>query len=261
MKISVITPVYNGEKYIRRTVESILSQKGDFELEYIVCDGKSTDGTLKILEEYKDRCTIVSRKDGSPQAAINSGMEMATGEIGCWLNADDIFEPGTLQTVTETFRKHPDCQWLYGRCRIIDEHDREIRKPITLYKNLLGYFYSRNVLLCENFINQPSTFWKIDLWRRVDHLNSKYKAAWDYELWMNMANKAGPVHVRKLLASFRRHSESISQNNFDKQFDEELEIARKYGNPVTAFLHWINARKIVWIYKLLAIFADRNKKS
>jgi glycosyltransferase involved in cell wall biosynthesis len=260
MKISVITPVYNGEKYIRRTIESILSQKGDFELEYIVCDGKSTDGTLRILEEYKDRCIIVSRKDGSPQAAINSGMEMATGDIGCWLNADDIFEPGALQAVAETFRKRPACRWLYGRCRIIDENGREIRKPVTLYKNLLGYFYSRATLLCENFINQPSVFWKMDLWRSVDKLSGKYRAAWDYELWMNMADKARPAHVRKMLASFRRHPESISQNNFDKQFSEELEISRKYGNIATYFLHWINARKIVCVYKLLAIFAGRNKK-
>ena len=261
MKISVITPVYNGEKYIRRTVESILAQKGDFELEYIVCDGKSTDGTLQILEEYKDRCTVVSRKDGSPQAAINSGMEMATGDIGCWLNADDIFEPGALQAAADTFRQYPDCQWLYGRCRIIDENDREIRKPITFYKNLLGYFYSRTLLLCENFVNQPSTFWRMDLWRKVEHLNGKYRAAWDYELWMSMAEKARPVHVRKLLASFRRHAESISQNHFDKQFAEELAISREHGNLVTYFFHWINARKIVWIYKALAIFADRNKKS
>jgi glycosyltransferase involved in cell wall biosynthesis len=259
MKISVVTPVYNGEKYIRQTVESVLSQSGDFELEYIICDGQSTDGTLKILEEFKDRCTIISRKDGSAQAAINYGMAMATGEIGCWLNADDVFEPGTLQTVATAFQQHPESRWLYGRCRIIDENGREIRKPITAYKNILGYCYSKYVLLCENFINQPATFWRMDLWRETGHLDNKYRAAWDYELWLFMAEKSRPVHLRKLLASFRRHDDSISNNHFERQFQEELAICREHGNVLTSFIHMLNVWKIVWIYKLLSRTGNKNK--
>ncbi len=251
MKISVITPVYNGELFIRHTIESVLSQKGDFELEYIICDGQSTDGTLAILEEYKDRCTVVSRKDGSPQVAINNGMAMATGDIGCWLNADDQFEPGTLQAVADVFRKHPKTQWLYGRCSIVDENDVEIRKPITWYKNILGYFYSRNVLLCENFINQPATFWRMAVWRNASDLDPQFKAAWDYELWMKMSQIAPARAVHRYFARFRRHSGSISENHFIRQFDEELSIARKYGNAIHYLIHKFNVWKIVTVYKLL----------
>ena len=146
MKISIVTPVRNGRQFIRDTVESILAQQGDFELEYIVCDGQSTDGTLEILAEYP-QCRVISRKDGGPFHAINYGMSLATGEMGAWLNADDIYLPGTLAKVADYFRTHPAINWLYGNCPIIDENGREIRRPITLYKELIGFRYSRNMLL------------------------------------------------------------------------------------------------------------------
>jgi glycosyltransferase involved in cell wall biosynthesis len=252
MKISIITPCLNSKKYIRQTIESILSQKGDFELEYIIRDGCSTDGTLEILEEYKDKCIIISKKDGSPQEAINAGMNMATGDIGAWLNADDIYLPGTLQRVADSFKNNPDNLWCYGKCNIIDENNIEIRKPVTLYKNIIGYFYSRKILLCENFINQPSTFWKLNLWHKVSgNLNTEYKAAWDYELWLKMAKASPASHIRKYLASFRRHDESISENHFEKQFREELEISRKHGNIIHYCLHSLLIKLRILIYKTL----------
>lgn len=251
MKISVITPVLNGGRFIRKTVESVLGQQGDFELEYIICDGESTDNTLSILEEYKDRCTIISRKDGSPQEAINRGMSLATGDVACWLNADDVFTPGALEIVASAFKKNPLKHWLYGRCRIINENDVEIRKPITWYKNVLGFFFSRHVLLCENFINQPATFWRLGFWRQVCDLKTKYKAAWDYELWVRMAAVSSPVHIRRYLSEFRRHDESISENHFEKQFQEELAIAGEHGGIIHRIVHTFNVWKIVAIYKLL----------
>jgi glycosyltransferase involved in cell wall biosynthesis len=254
MKITVVTAVKNGEKFIRDTVDSVLSQEGNFDLEYIVRDGESTDSTLAILAEYQadQRLTVISRKDGSPQEAINAGMAMGSGDIGCWLNADDVFEPGTLQTVADIFTRHPKRRWMYGRCRIINNEGIEIRQPITLYKNIIGYFYSFNMLLCENFINQPATFWRMDLWRDIDALDPRFKAAWDYELWLKMASLSRPLHLRKLLTSFRRHNESISENHFEKQFAEELAIAKLYGNWVHSLIHKFNVWKIVTVYKLLS---------
>ncbi|HJO92931.1 MAG TPA: glycosyltransferase family 2 protein [Victivallales bacterium] len=250
MKISVITATLNSEKFIRETVESILSQKGDFILEYIVRDGCSTDRTLDVLKEYGDDIIVVSQKDSSPQEAINNGMKMATGDIGCWLNSDDTFDPGTLQKVVDLFQKNPKVQWLYGRCKIINENNIEIRKFITWYKNFVGYYYSKNILLCENFINQPATFWKMSLWREVSsNLNANYKAAWDYELWLKMANIAPAIHLRKNLASFRRHNESISENYFEKQFNEELTISHEYGNRIHFLIHVLNIKLRTFIYR------------
>lgn len=255
MKITVVTPVYNNALFIRDTVESILGQRGDFELEYIVCDGASTDGTLEILREYESagKLTLISRKDKGPCDAINYGMNLATGDIGCWLNGDDLYLPGTLAKVAAAFEANPDYGWLYGRCRIVDSLGREVRKPITLYKNLLGFFYSRNILLCENFVNQPATFWRMPLWREVGgDLDIRYKAAWDYELWLKMAQKSRALHLRQYLAEFRRHPGSISENFFERQFAEELSIAGEYGNAVHRLIHRFNCWKIVTAYKLLS---------
>ena len=253
IRISVITAVKNGERFIRQTIESVLSQKGDFELEYIIRDGCSTDRTLEIIKEYGNKIILVSKKDGSPQEAINAGMNMATGDIGCWLNADDIFLPGALQKVIDLFHEHPDKDWSYGRCKIIDDNNREIRKPITWYKNILGYFYSRNVLLCENYINQPATFWKMSLWKDVNgSLNKKYKAAWDYELWLKMAKASKAIHIRDYLASFRRTQGTISETHFEKQFNEELEIAKEHGNKLHYYIHYFTKNKILIAYKILA---------
>ncbi len=251
MKISIVTPVRNAEKFIRRTMDSIHGQKGDFELEHIVCDGLSTDGTLEILKEYP-AARVISRKDGGPFNAINYGMDLATGDIGAWLNADDVYMPGALQKVAVFFERHPACRWLYGNCPIIDADDREIRKAITAYKELIGFLYSRNVLLCENFINQPATFWRMDLWREIGGLSSVYKAAWDYELWLKMSEAAPARHIRSDLAGFRRHGESISERFYEKQFAEELEIAGKYGNALHRLIHRFNQWKITTAYRLMS---------
>ena len=251
MKISIVTPVYNAAKYIRRTMDSIHGQQGDFELEHIVCDGRSTDGTLEILKEYP-AARVISREDGGPFNAINYGMNMVSGDIGAWLNADDVYVPGALAAVAETFERHPECQWLYGNCPIIDADDREIRRPITAYKELIGYFYSRNVLLCENFINQPATFWRMDLWRKIGGLRSIYKAAWDYELWIKMSQAAPARHLHRDLAQFRRHGESISERFYEKQFAEELQIAGEYGKLPHKWIHRFNQWKIITCYRLMS---------
>ena len=103
MKISVITPSYNQVQFIERTIQSVLSQRGDFKLEYIVVDGLSTDGTEQILQKYCDRIRLISEPDDGQSDAINKGMALATGEVVCWLNSDDTFEPNCLQNILEVF--------------------------------------------------------------------------------------------------------------------------------------------------------------
>lgn len=256
IRFSVITPVLNGKKFIRETIESVLSQKGDFELEYIVKDGGSKDRTLDILNEYTDKCKIISINDSSPQDAINQGMKLASGDIGCWLNADDLYLPGAFQKVVDVFKKNPEAQWCYGRCKIIDENGKEIRKPITQYKDLLGYFYSKNILLTENYINQPATFWKIDFWKSLPELSPTFKAAWDYERWLQMAEHAAALPIHSYLAAFRRHKNSISENYFRKQFQEELEITRLHGNQLHYIFHKFNSWKTIKIYNILRKYKE-----
>jgi len=253
-KISVITPVLNGERFLRQTIKSVLSQTGDFELEYIIKDGRSTDKTLAIANEFSNHPSvkIVSKADSSLYDAINQGFEYASGDYGCWINADDCYEPGALQKVCTAFQKNVGRKWLYGQCDIIDDKECEIRKPITLYKKITGWHYSKNMLLCENYINQPATFWEIDLWKTVGGLSTDYKIAEDYHLWLKFAQESKAIALHQKLAHFRRCGESISDNQFELQFQEELLASRAFAGKMAQTMHRFNCWKIISIYKLLS---------
>ena len=249
--VTVVTPVLNGARFIRRTIESVLAQEGDFTLEYIICDGGSTDATLDIVREYGERCQLIQRSDSGPADAINYAMGRARGVIGCWLGADDLLSPGALAQVVEAFAAHPEREWLYGRCRIIDGRGQEIRRWITIYKNLLGRRFSRYLLGTENFISQPATFWRMPLWRRCGGLDTCYKAAFDYDLWLRFAACNSPLFLPLYLASFRRHPDSISERGYEQQFAEELAISKQGASPLCYQLHRFNCFKIVAIYRFM----------
>lgn len=251
MIISVVTPVFNGEKHIKETIESVLAQVGDFELEYIIKNGASTDRTLNILKEYGDKIKVISCPDQSPEEAIIEGFKNARGDIICWLGADDIYETGILQDVVDKFKAHPKYDWLYGRCSIIDSNGREIRKWITLYKNLLGFFYSRRLLLCENYINQPAVFFKRSLWEKVKDHFMDYNFASDYNLWVNFSQFSRALPVHKYYSKFRRHKGTTSNDNYTKQFDDSIHIAQKHGNYFYALIYRLNKLKTVLIYRFL----------
>lgn len=161
MRISIVTPSFNQAPFIERTIRSVLDQSHR-DIEHIVIDGGSTDGTLEILQRCGKAVSWVSEKDRGQAHAINKGLRRCTGEVVAWLNSDDTYTPGALERVARHFTEHPDCRWVYGRCRIVDEHDREIRTLITRYKNLLLARYGFPKLLAENFISQPAVFWRRD---------------------------------------------------------------------------------------------------
>lgn len=250
MKISVITPVLNGEKYIRRTIESVLSQTGSFEIEYIIKDGGSTDKTLSIVREYVDRCILIVDRDASLTQAIQQGFSQATGDVLCWINADDYYESGAFQRVVDAFNAYPDCQWCYGLCRIVDAQNKVIRKWITWYKNFLGWYYSYHILLCENYINQPAVFWRHNLWKSVKGMQSAYKLAFDYELWLKMGQLSKAIPIHAYLAHFRRDHYSLSDRYFQQQFKEEITIASFYGNKIHRFIHAVLIKMRTKMYEM-----------
>ena len=213
MKLSLVTPSFNQGAYLEATLESVFRQNHP-DLEYVVMDGGSTDGSVEIIRKYEDRLAYwVSEKDEGQYAAINAGFARTTGEIMGWLNSDDMQTPWCLAVVGELFEKYPEVEWLTTRfpmrwdgagravaCRGVTGYARE---AILHGDNLPG-----NGVPGSWPIQQESTFWRRSLWERAGgRLETGFGAAGAYELWLRFARLADPVAVGVPLGGFRQHAE------------------------------------------------------
>ena len=250
--ISIITPSFNQAAYIEDTINSVLSQETNFGIEYLVMDGGSTDGTLQLLDTYSGRLTRFSEQDKGQSDALNKGIARAQGEIIGWLNSDDLYLPGTLQKVADYFTTHPECNWLYGRCMIVDEENQEIRKMITWYKNLVSKKFFLPLLLIENFISQPAVFFRKTAFEKTGPLALDLPLAMDYDLWLRMAKLGPPGVLNDYLASFRVHRQAKSAIHSRKQFQEQFEIHKKHDQrKLLLFLHKLNIARAIGGYWLI----------
>ncbi|MCK9423307.1 MAG: glycosyltransferase [Bacteroidales bacterium] len=263
--ISVITPSFNQEVFIRRTIMSVVDQQVDFPVEYIIIDGGSTDKTLGILEQYSGRLRWISEKDSGQSDALNKGISLATGEIIGWLNSDDLYLPGALQKVKNYFDANPGCQWAYGKCRIVDEQDSEIRRWLTNYKNFFLKYFNYNALLLENFISQPAVFFKKSAFEDAGLLALNLPYALDYDLWIRLAKKTKPGYIDDYLACFRVHQEAKSRLYSKKQFREQYNIHKKYDKRVILLvLHRINMIRTIagyWTIEQINYYKKKWKKT
>jgi len=252
MKISIITTNYNTEKYIERTIQSVLNQKGDFELEYIITDGASTDGSLDIIKKYKDRLKYISEKDKGQSDGINKGLKMATGDIVAFLNADDVYTQGALDKVVTYFKENPDCMWLTGYCRIIDENDKEIKKFITKYKNSQLRKFSFEQLLIQDSIPQPATFWRRKLHDEVGYIDESLHFAMDQDLLARFAKKYKMHLIQDYLAEFRFTSDTKTGSSVEKTLRESKLVAERYtDNKWVLRKQWLSNLKRIVVYKYL----------
>lgn len=252
-KISIVTPSLNQGRYIERTIQSVLSQ--DYpNLEYLVLDGGSSDHTLDILKRYSGRVKWISEKDSGQTNAINKGLSMANGEIFAYLNADDLFLPGTLNRVARQFLKRPDAMWLTGKCLIIDEHDREVRRLITAYKNIWLGIHHPSLLLITDYISQPATFWRADIMAETGLFDENLHYAMDYEYWLRLSIKYPLTILPEYLAAFRVHADSKNMNaghGRDYIDEERLIIERATKSKTLRFLHDIHRWLMTTIYSML----------
>jgi glycosyltransferase involved in cell wall biosynthesis len=251
IKISIVTPSYSQVEYIGRAVDSVLSQRGDFELEHIVIDGGSRDGTVDILKSYGSAIRWVSEPDEGQADALNKGLAMAGGNVLGWLNSDDLYEPGTLALVADVFRREPHIQWLYGKVRIIDSQDREIRRWITWYKNLRMRRFRYEKLLKENWISQMGVFWRRSAIETVGLPRTDLYYCTDYDYWLRLGREWPGRFVDRYLAAFRWYSASKSGAGFWVQFREELDVARQHAGGRyrwQIFCHRLTFVRIVSVY-------------
>lgn len=220
-RISVVTPSYNQGQFLEETIRSVLLQ-GYPNLEYIVVDGGSTDGSVEILRKYEPCLRAwTSERDGGQADAINKGFARATGEILAWLNSDDVYLPGVLETAAETLHGHPGWGLVYGECQIIDERSR-----------LTDLWRSPDFSLAELpfrcFIPQQTVFVRRQVIDRVGVLNTRLHYALDYDLWLRIA-PAYPVHrIPLFLAQHRKCPGTKTVSSPDAFWPEIVAILRNF---------------------------------
>jgi glycosyltransferase involved in cell wall biosynthesis len=226
-RISVVTPSFNQAEFLTRTILSVLNQ--DYpNLEYIVMDGGSRDGSLEIIRGYERQISYwSSEKDAGQSDGINKGFLKSTGEILAWLNSDDTYLPGTLKKIAAFFVAHPTVDVLYGDAYIMDEKDSVVRdmKEVRFSKGALRS-WQMNLI-------QPSTFWRRDMFFAAGMLRPQFHFAMDVDLWFRFLNAgAAFAHIPEFLSNFRLHpaSKSVSQGG---AFPQEFELARveAFGTP------------------------------
>lgn len=225
--ITVVTPSFNQRDFVEQTIESVLGQ-GYPSLQYLVMDGGSTDGTVELLERYGDRLAWVSEPDRGQSHALNKGLARATGEILAFLNSDDYYLPGALHAVGEWFAAHPDSHWLTGRCRTVDLHGDEIRRPVTAYKNFWLRVAGYRGLQVLNYVSQPATFWRRDVWEAVGEFDESLDYAMDYDYWLRAGKRFRLDRIDRYLACFRVHPTSKAGASASAQFDGAEAIARMH---------------------------------
>ncbi|WP_051957619.1 glycosyltransferase family 2 protein [Altibacter lentus] len=228
-KISVVTPNYNLGAFLERTITSVLDQKYP-NLEYIIIDGGSTDHSLDIIARYQHKLAyFVSEPDKGMYDAINKGFSVATGDIMCWINSDDIFWEGSFTHVARLFTEHTHVQWLQGYPTVINETGEMIykRDPVVSPE----HFYTKKFLEDGRYIQQESTFWTKALWEKAGgHVSETYTLANDFELWMRFFKHATLHATRQQLGAFRVRAGQQSANAERYSKEAEACVDRYYAS-------------------------------
>ena len=233
-KISIITPCFNAIKYIEQMILSTVHQEYN-NLEFIIIDGGSTDGTLDIIKKYEDKISYwVSEPDKGQSDAINKGIAVATGDVFNWINSDDLLEPGALKKVGEHFKK--------PSIRVVCTQTTFLNPDNTTYTNTTTEFQGDiKEILNTRGLNQMGMYWRMDYIRRLNGVNTAFRYAMDLDLWkrylLTFGNE-GIVSDQLITGVFRLHADSktgidmsVNVSFFDKENNAALvQYARVAGN-------------------------------
>jgi glycosyltransferase involved in cell wall biosynthesis len=257
--ISIITPSLNQGRFIRDTIESVLSQ--DYpRLEYLVMDGGSTDETLDILRSYGDRITWRSAPDQGQADAVNAGFRLAKGEFLGWLNSDDTYQPGAVSAAIEHLTSHPETAVVYGDAHYIDEHN-----------NVIGIYptedFTMDRLAHACLICQPSAFFRRSAIEAVGALDARLQYCMDYDLWIRLGRLFQLQRIPGFLANTRQYPQTKTWSQRDRLFAELCEVTQRsfgFTSPHWRAWHsyarlkgfsWPMARSV--LYPVMAVLPER----
>lgn len=234
--VTVVTPSFQQGKFLEESIRSVEGQAYP-NLEHVVIDGGSTDGTVEILRRISSRgLAWVSEPDRGQTDALNKGFARAKGEILGWLNADDVYRPGAVKEAVDFLIAHRDVAMVYGDADYIDTTGKVIGRfpaAATDYARLRrGYVH----------IPQQSAFFRAEIWRQVGPLDPSFYFAMDYDLWVRIAAVAPIQYVRRVWAGFRLHPEAKTLASADRCWPEMIRVHRRLGG---GFLSVIYAKFIV----------------
>lgn len=230
MKFSIVTISFNQVEFLERTILSVLDQ--DYhDIQYIIVDPGSTDGSRELIEKYKSRISkIVFEPDKGPSDGLNKGFAYAEGDYYGYLNSDDILFPGALSQAASFFKKKPSVDVISGHAYVINEHDEILRKSFSQKMNLTHYAYGACVM------NQPSTFFRSEIFSKAGGFNAENKSNWDGELFVDMALQGAKFElIDKFWSGYRLHDVSITasakMDSAIRQYQEKI-FQKIMGHPL-----------------------------
>ena len=221
-RVSVVTPSYNQGRFIEETIRSVLLQ-GYPDLEYIIVDGGSTDGTLEIIRKYEPwMAWWVSEPDSGQTDAINKGLGRATGAVLAYLNSDDLYTPGALGKVARALAR-PDVHWVSGRCLFFGPGARGRSDwPKEPWQSRWRWFV-------RNCLFQPSTFWSREVAERVGPFSTEFQLLMDYEYWLRMVAAGCRLEwVDSVLSLYRLHPASKTMTYEDEYLAEAVRVRARH---------------------------------
>lgn len=232
MKFSVVVPAYQHATFIGAALDSILNQD-DCDVEVLVFDGGSTDGTIEILETYGPHVTWTSSPDRGQTDAINKGLHAASGDVLAYLNSDDIYLPGALSHVSAYFRDQPDCDLLYGDAWHLHEDGSKMAPYPTE-----AWDYDRFFETC--FICQPASFWRRRLIDQVGVFDERFDFTMDYEFWLRAGASSEVSHLAgHYLAGSRLHADTKTLGQRLRVHHEILQVVRLHARRPQDCYHWL----------------------
>jgi glycosyltransferase involved in cell wall biosynthesis len=266
-KITIVTVNYNLGQYLEAAILSVLDQ-GYPNLEYIIVDGGSTDGSVEIIRKYEDRLAWwVSEPDSGQYEALNKGFARSTGEIMAWLNSDDLYYPHSLFAVAEIFQAFPQVKWLQGFPTEFTDAGVALNRVTLPWARWSKYRYLTRDF---QFIQQEATFWRRELWEQAGgYTDANLKLAGDMELWARFFRHEKLYTSLMLLGGFRyRKSGQRSRMLLQAYLDEcgkvisrerkrlpflrrvGLDLLRLAGGPL-GFLYFFGFPGLGWPYERL----------
>lgn len=244
LKLTIITPSYNQAQYIERTILSVLSQ-GYPDLEYIVVDGGSKDGTLDILRRYP-QIRWISEPDHGQADAVNKGIRMSVGDVIGWINSDDTYAQEAFTSAVSALEANPNAAMVYGDMNVIGPSDE-----LIMTRRSRPFSLRRLVLTGASYIFQPTVFMRRWALEEVGLLDVELRHAMDYDLWIRLGSRFPAVYVPKVLANFRMHPHSKTCTEMALQRRESKMLRRRYAVSVFDRLWYVYYDLRVLLYQRL----------